>query len=67
MIPGAHLGGGREGGRREIHPLPSNSKLSLNKAFAPNMPHKGPKCPKMTCTSIQIPCPALTLDAPLDT
>ena len=31
------------GGRRGIHPLPSNGKVSLNRLFAPKMPHKGLK------------------------
>ena len=39
MLAGAHL----EGGRRGIHPLPSKGKLSLNRPFAPKIPHKGLK------------------------
>ena len=58
---GAHL----EGVGGGYIPCPRKEKCIWTRPFAPKMPHKGLKWPKMPWLKINIPCPALILDAPL--
>ena len=48
-----------------VYPLFSKRKVSLNRLFAPKMPHKVLKLPKVPYPKIHISCPALILNSPL--
>ena len=48
-------------------PFLIKKSVFLNRPFAPEMPHKGLKWPKTPCLRNHIPCPALILDAPMNT
>ena len=46
-------------GGGEIHPMPSKRRVSLKRSFAPKIPKKDLKWPKLPCLRTHIPCPDL--------